>query len=60
MAAVLHKDWDPYDRSIDVLVTRLRQKIEVDPKRPRIIRTMRGAGYVLSADSPDARNHHLN
>jgi len=54
MAAVLHRRWDPCDRSIDVLVTRLRQKIETDPKRPRIIRTMRGAGYMLSADAPTA------
>ncbi|TAL00526.1 MAG: response regulator transcription factor [Rhodospirillaceae bacterium] len=53
MAAVLQRCWDPCDRSIDVLVTRLRQKIETDPKRPRIIRTMRGTGYLLSADSPD-------
>ena len=50
MAAVLQRGWDPCDRSIDVLVTRLRQKIEADPKRPRMIRTMRGAGYVMSAD----------
>jgi two-component system phosphate regulon response regulator OmpR len=60
MAAVLHRDWDPYDRSIDVLVTRLRQKIETDPKRPRIIRTMRGTGYLLSADAPDARGNLIN
>jgi DNA-binding response OmpR family regulator len=56
MAAVLNRDWDPYDRSIDVLVTRLRQKIEADPKRPRMIRTMGGTGYLLSADAADARN----
>jgi two-component system phosphate regulon response regulator OmpR len=51
--AVLQRGWDPCDRSIDVLVTRLRQKIELDPKRPTIIRTMRGEGYVLSPDGPD-------
>lgn len=55
MAAVLQRNWDPCDRSIDVLVTRLRQKIEADPKRPRIIRTMRGTGYLLSADAPASR-----
>jgi two-component system phosphate regulon response regulator OmpR len=55
MAAVLQRGWDPCDRSIDVLVTRLRQKIEPDPKRPRMIRTMRGAGYVMSADGPERR-----
>jgi DNA-binding response OmpR family regulator len=53
MSAVLRRNWDPCDRSIDVLVTRLRQKIEADPKRPQIIRTMRGTGYLLSADTQD-------
>jgi DNA-binding response OmpR family regulator len=57
MSAVLRRGWDPCDRSIDVLVTRLRQKIEVDPKRPTMIRTMRGAGYVMSADAPDRRQN---
>jgi two-component system OmpR family response regulator len=36
-----------YDRSIDVQILRLRRKIEVDPARPRFIRTLRGAGYVF-------------
>jgi two-component system phosphate regulon response regulator OmpR len=35
------------ERSIDVLITRLRQKIEVDPKNPRYLQTIRGSGYVL-------------
>lgn len=37
-----------YDRSIDVLVGRLRQKLEVDVKNPSMIRTVRGAGYVFT------------
>jgi len=41
------KDSDPFDRSIDVRITRIRRKIEVDPAHPRIIRTVRGAGYVF-------------
>lgn len=48
MAHVLQREWDPMDRSIDVLITRLRHKIEVDPKRPVMIRTVRGAGYILA------------
>ena len=48
--AVLHRDWDPLDRSIDVLVTRVRHKIEADPKKPVIIRTIRGAGYVIAPE----------
>ena len=35
------------ERSIDVLITRLRQKIEVDPKKPKYLQTIRGSGYVL-------------
>jgi DNA-binding response OmpR family regulator len=38
-------DWEAYDRSIDVLISRLRQKLGDDPKRPAFIRTVRGAGY---------------
>jgi DNA-binding response OmpR family regulator len=39
-----------YDRSIDVLVGRLRRKIESDPKKPALIVTERGAGYVFRSD----------
>tara|TARA_B100001093_G_scaffold463492_1_gene479596 strand:- start:1972 stop:2643 length:672 start_codon:yes stop_codon:yes gene_type:complete len=35
------------ERSIDVMITRLRQKIELDPKNPKYLQTVRGAGYVL-------------
>jgi len=50
MSSVLQREWDPMDRSIDVLITRLRHKIEVDPKRPVMIKTVRGAGYMLNPD----------
>ncbi len=40
-------DWESYDRSIDVLVSRLRQKLGDDPKKPSFIRTVRGTGYVF-------------
>ncbi len=39
----------PYDRSIDVLVSRLRHKIEDDPANPTLIKTVRGVGYMFSA-----------
>lgn len=42
-----NRDWDPYDRSIDIRVARLRRKIEADPDNPRIIKTVRGHGYVF-------------
>lgn len=38
------------ERAVDVQVTRLRRKIEVDPKAPRYLRTVRGAGYLLLPD----------
>jgi two-component system phosphate regulon response regulator OmpR len=41
---------DGGDRAIDVQVTRLRRKIEPDPKTPRYLQTVRGRGYVLRPD----------
>ena len=43
----------PFDRSIDVRVTRLRSKIEKDPSRPTYIRTVWGKGYMFCPDSGD-------
>lgn len=48
------RDPDAFDRAIDVRVTRIRRKIEPDPDKPSIIRTVRGAGYIFS---PDGREH---
>ncbi len=42
-----NRDWDPFDRSIDIRIARLRRKIEPDPEKPRIIRTVRGVGYMF-------------
>lgn len=41
-------DRSPFDRSVDVRVTRLRQKIETDPKNPQFIRTVWGVGYMFT------------
>jgi DNA-binding response OmpR family regulator len=41
---------DVFDRTIDVLIMRLRRKIETNPHQPDLIRTIRGLGYVFSAD----------
>jgi DNA-binding response OmpR family regulator len=43
-------EWSPVDRSIDALVGRLRKKVEPDPDHPHLIKTVRGIGYVFSAD----------
>jgi len=42
------KDREPFDRSIDIRIARLRRKIEVDPAKPEVIKTVRGAGYIFS------------
>ncbi len=44
---------DPWDRSIDVHISRIRAAIEDDPKSPRIIKTVRGAGYVFTPPGRD-------
>jgi two-component system phosphate regulon response regulator OmpR len=41
---------DAGERTIDVQVTRLRRKIEDDPKRPRVLQTVRGKGYLLRVE----------
>jgi two-component system OmpR family response regulator len=40
----------PYERSVDVLVSRLRQKIEPDPKHPQMIKTVRSGGYLFTPE----------
>lgn len=41
-----NRDWDPYDRSIDIRIARLRKKLEPDTDKPQMIRTVRGVGYM--------------
>jgi two-component system phosphate regulon response regulator OmpR len=50
--ALKGEEWDNVDRSIDVHVSRIRQAIEDDPKRPRLLQTVRGTGYVLAVPLP--------
>lgn len=40
----------PFDRTIDVQVGRLRRKLEIDPKKPELIKTVRGGGYMMTAE----------
>jgi two-component system phosphate regulon response regulator OmpR len=47
-------DRDPFDRSIDIRVTRLRRKIETEPGSPAYIRTVRGEGYLFNPHGGDA------
>jgi DNA-binding response OmpR family regulator len=43
------RQWRPYDRSLDVLVAKLRKKLGSDPASPVVIKTIRGEGYKLMA-----------
>jgi two-component system OmpR family response regulator len=43
------REAQPFDRSVDVQLSRLRRKIEDDPREPRLIKTVRGGGYVFAA-----------
>ena len=47
---VSRREWEPNDRTIDVLVSRLRRKIEDDPKRPKRLITVHGVGYMFSEE----------
>jgi two-component system torCAD operon response regulator TorR len=44
-----HRDWDPSDRTVDVVVRRLRRKLGDDSRHPRIIVTSHGEGYFFAA-----------
>ena len=50
MEKVTHRSWDPNERTIDVLVRRLRGKIEPNPPDPEIIRTVHGEGYLFASE----------
>jgi DNA-binding response OmpR family regulator len=50
MDALKGEEFESFDRSIDVHISKLRAKLEENPKEPRYIRTVRGVGYVLARD----------
>lgn len=50
-ALAQNRDWDPMDRSIDIRIARLRKKLEPDPEHPRVLRTVRGLGYMYAPDA---------
>ncbi len=51
MDALRGQAFETFDRSIDVHISKLRAKLEEDPKSPRYIKTVRGVGYVLAKDA---------
>ena len=47
MAVTAGRDWAPFDRSVDVHISNLRRKVDLDPSGSSVIRTVRGVGYML-------------
>jgi two-component system phosphate regulon response regulator OmpR len=47
-----NRSWEPFDRSIDIRIWRLRQKVEPDPSKPEVIKTIRGGGYMFVPAAP--------
>ena len=52
LSEIRDREWEVFDRAIDVQISALRKKLGDDPKAPRFIRTVRSAGYMLV--DPDA------
>lgn len=42
-----NREWEPFDRSIDIRIARLRKKIEANPAKPKVLKTVRGSGYIF-------------
>jgi two-component system phosphate regulon response regulator OmpR len=47
-----HRELEPFDRSIDIRIARLRRKIEADPAKPEVLKTVRGVGYMFVCLKP--------
>ncbi len=53
LAQAHDRGWDVFDRSIDLRIMRLRRKLERNPDKPQVIKTVRGVGYVFVTGDPD-------
>jgi two-component system phosphate regulon response regulator OmpR len=47
-----NREWEPFDRSIDIRIARLRKKIEANPAKPKALKTVRGSGYIFIPAEP--------
>ncbi len=43
-----NRDWEPFGRSIDIRIARIRRKVEANPVKPQVIKTVLDAGYIFS------------
>lgn len=48
LTSAADRDWNPYDRSLDVLIGKIRRKLNDDPRKPKYIRTVRNFGYMFT------------
>jgi DNA-binding response OmpR family regulator len=55
LEVVADRKWEPYDRTIDQHISRLRRKLEKDPKQPQLIKSIRGRGYVFTVPVASGR-----
>ena len=51
LGSITHRSWEPSDRTVDVLVRRLRRKLEKNPKQPELIVTAHGEGYMFAGEA---------
>jgi two-component system phosphate regulon response regulator OmpR len=49
------REWEPFDRSVDLRIMRLRKKIEPDPEHPQYIKTIRNEGYIFIPEGSEAQ-----
>jgi DNA-binding winged helix-turn-helix (wHTH) protein len=62
LSALTKRRFEPFDRSVDVLIGKLRRRIELDPKQPRLVITVRGEGYRfdgLERSEPSKRTNGI-
>ena len=57
LAMISGREWSPLDRSADMAISKLRKKIEKDPKNPELIKTIRNKGYQLTAEVEYNKTH---
>ncbi|WP_085584621.1 response regulator [Thalassospira mesophila] len=60
MQVIAGREWEYMDRSIDIMIVRLRKKIEANPSQPKLIQTVRGVGYIYQVPKTEDEENDLN